>query len=168
MDIVCDWEFIDKDINKKWTIISTVLFIGGFLSYILLEIFAKYPHRYTNISVWLCVLSFAMLFFSKTPRFFWRETTIKVNKTNEGQLVVYINQGVLDCGFAMDCKYIFSDYEVFINKSLGQKVLNVKGPCVVQYLYNEQIFGIDDFENKWLTIRAEQEEIPICAEYFQI
>ena len=168
MNVLCDWQFIDKDRYKKWTVISIAIFSVSFLCYILLRIFAAYPHRYSNICVWICVIAFGIFFFSKTPRFFWKETTIKLNKTGDRYLVVFINQGVLEDDFLLDCKYVFSDYKVFVSESLGRKVINIRGVCSIQYIYNEAIFGIDYFEDKWLTLHIEQGELKPCVEYFQL
>lgn len=168
MDVTCNWEFIDKDINKKWTVFSTILFSCAFVSYGLLKIYSVRSGDYTNVTMWLCIVACIIFFFSLTPKFSWKVTPIQFIKTDRDYLVINIKDNILEHGMLLDCKYIYSDYTVFLTKQLGDKMVNIRGLCVAQYIDNGQIVGIEEFLDKTLEFRITKEQLPVFAEYFQL
>lgn len=168
MDIICNWEFIDKDTNRKWTGASMLVFACSFLAYGLLKLYSEHPGRYTHIAMWFCIIACIVFFFSIVPRFSWKKMPIHFRKTNDDYLVISIEDNILEHGVLLDCKYIFSDYAVFLTKQLGDKMVNIRGLCVAQYMDDGQIVGTEEFLDKCLEFKITKEQLPVFVEYFQL
>ena len=168
MNIICQWEFIDKDANKKWLVLGACLFICALMVYVLLVVFSKQSYKYTPWVIWTGVFSCLIFFLSTTPRFSWKTFDIYFIKSDDNTLSVCIHNNVLEREVLLDCKYVFSDYRVFINKELGKCVVNIKGPCVLQYLHDGEVVNIEQFENKWIGFGLDDSQRYKLIDYFDL
>lgn len=166
MDLACDWQFADKDKNKRLAVCSVFLFTFALILYMGLILFSNHPYKYAHIIVWVCVFSGFLFFFSTTASFSWRSTTVNLSKTDNGRLVLYVDKSIVNHGMILDCKYIFSDYDVKVFKRLDEGRVDIVGVCTLQYIENGQVVDIDNFESKWIGIRIDKEEMPAVKEYF--
>ena len=134
-----------------------LVFACSFLAYGLLKLYSEHPGRYTHIAMWFCIIACIVFFFSIVPRFSWKKMPIHFRKTNDDYLVISIEDNILEHGVLLDCKYIFSDYAVFLTKQLGDKNMD-----------DGQIVGTEEFLDKCLEFKITKEQLPVFVEYFQL